>query len=199
MASDKLTIKQEKYAQNLFTGMSQREAYKDAYDCSNCTDKSVDENASRLAADIKVISRIEKLTNDLVERNMVTKENVLTELSHIAFDDVRNYLRFYTDADGNVKTEIKDSNTIDTRAISEVSQGKDGQFKFKVYCKDNALFQLGKHLGMFVDKSEVKADINGKLEMLDDTKIEQLMAKATEDELEILARADAIMKELEKR
>lgn len=87
-------------------------------------------------------------------RTEITQDMVLKELAHIAFDDIKNYLRFYTDADGNVRTEIKDSESIDTRAISEVSQGKDGQFRFKVYCKDNALVQLGKHLGMFVDRVE---------------------------------------------
>ena len=155
-ADKKLTIKQEKFAQGLFAGLSQREAYKQAFDCKKTSDKTVDENACRLANYSKIIARLDELTNELKERNMVTVEKVLSELAHIAFDDIKNYLRFYTDQDGIVRTEVKDSDTIDTRAVSEVSQGKDGQFKFKVYCKDNALLQLGKHLGMFVDKVESK-------------------------------------------
>lgn len=152
--ADKLTIKQEKYAQGLFAGLTQREAYKQAYNADNMTDAVIDVKASELANSGKIKVRIDQLTQELAERNMVTKEKVLSELAHIAFDDISNYLRFYPDAEGNIKMEIKDSETIDTRAVSEVSIGKDGQFKFKVYCKDNALVQLGKHLGMFVDRVE---------------------------------------------
>jgi phage terminase small subunit len=179
MAGDKLTIKQEKYAQGLFAGLSQREAYKQAYNCDNMSDKSIDENACRLAADIKVVSRIEELKMRLQERNMVTVENVLSELSKIAFDDIKNYLRFYPDADGNIKMEIKDSETIDTRAISEVSLGKDGQFKFKQYCKDNALVQLGKHLGLFTDNIKLSGGTNNTNTEID---VDLFNSKATEEE-----------------
>jgi len=167
--ADKLTIKQEKYAQGLFSGLSQRAAYKQAYDAENMTDKQIDEEACKLAATPKVSQRVEQLVNELADRNMVTKEKVLAELAHIAFDDISNYLEFYTDGNGNVMTRVKDSTTIDTRAISEVSQGKDGQFRFKVYCKDNALVQLGKHLGMFVDKVESKnINLNANADIPDD-------------------------------
>lgn len=182
MASDKLTIKQEKYAQGLFTGLSQREAYKAAYDAQNMTDKQIDEEACKLAANPKVSQRIDMLTNELKERNMVTVENVLSELSHIAFDNINNYLRFYPDADGNIKMEIKDSDTIDTRAISEVSIGKDGQFRFKQYCKDNALIQLGKHLGMFTDNIKLSGgttNVNANIEI----DIDLFKQKATPEEL----------------
>jgi phage terminase small subunit len=161
--ADKLTIKQEKYAQGLFAGLSQREAYKEAFNCSNMSDKTIDEEACKLANSPKITTRLLELTNELKERNMVTVEKVLEEMSHIAFDDIRNYLRFYPDKDGNIKMEIKDSETIDTRAISEVSIGKDGQFRFKLYCKDNMIVQLGKHLGMFTDKVETK--ITGSLNL----------------------------------
>lgn len=147
--ADKLTIKQEKFAQGLFAGLSQREAYKQAFDTKNMTDKTIDEAACKLANNYKIATRLTELTGELKERNMVTVEKVLEELSHIAFDDIKNYLRFYPDADGNIKMEIKDSNEIDTRSVSEVSLGKDGQFKFKLYCKDEALVKLGQHLGMF--------------------------------------------------
>jgi phage terminase small subunit len=82
-------------------------------------------------------------------------------------DDVKNYLSFKTDKafigyddegkpvqDYKTIVELKDSNTIDTKNICEISIGKDGQFKFKLYCRDNALVQLGKHLKLFTDKIE---------------------------------------------
>lgn len=58
----KVTEKQEKFLQNIvYKGMSQREAYKDAYPNTRAKDKSIDECASRLMKNIKVISRYNEL------------------------------------------------------------------------------------------------------------------------------------------
>lgn len=40
-------------------------------------------------------------------------------------------------------------------AVSEVSLGRDG-FKIKMHDKNSALLQIGRHLGMFVDKLDAK-------------------------------------------
>ena len=52
-----------------------------------------------------------------------------------------------------------DSDLIDTRSIQEVSINAKGVFSFKLYSKTDALTTLGKHLGMFTDKSEVKMTV----------------------------------------
>jgi len=60
--ANELTPKQEKYAQLLGTStITQSDAYRQAYDCENMDDKTIWEAASRLAADSKVIARIEEL------------------------------------------------------------------------------------------------------------------------------------------
>jgi len=166
--SDKLTIKQEKYAQGLFTGLSQREAYKQAYNCENMTDKTIDEAACRLADDSKVIARITELTEGLTKRNTALVERVLNQLSKIAFADIKDMLSYKT-----IKTldetatsllgtpittyktiiDLKDSDQVDGTLISEVQETKDG-FKFKRNDQMKALELIGKHLGMFTDKVE---------------------------------------------
>ena len=175
MADKGLTIKQEKYAQGLFAGLSQREAYKQAYNAENMKDTTIDRNAYTLSLDSKVATRIKELTEELKNRNMVTVEKVLKELSHIAFDDISNYLDFRTEKtvvsyeDGkpvlDYKTivDLKDSRTIDTRNIKSVSTGANGVFKFEQYCKDNALVQIGKHLGMFKDNVNITGEIGVKI------------------------------------
>jgi phage terminase small subunit len=167
--ADKLTIKQEKYAQGLFAGLSQREAYKQAYNCENMKDKSIDEKACVLANDVKVRSRIDELTNELKQCNIVTVEKVLAELSKIGFADIKQYLVYKTAktvVDHDEKTgdpiidykqivDVIDSDSVDGSVIQEISISKDGTFKFKLHDKMAALEKMGKHLGMFTDKMEL--------------------------------------------
>jgi len=107
------------------------------------------------------------------ERVQISQDDVIRELQHIAFDDIKNYLDFRTektqldtDSEGNpivgYKTivDVKDSREIDTRNVQEVSLGVNGAFKFKLYSKDEALLQLGRHLGIFKDKMEISSDEN---------------------------------------
>lgn len=167
--SDKLTIKQERYAQGLFAGLSQREAYKQAYDCENMMDKTIDEDACRLAADSKVIARIDELNNELKLRNMVTVERILAEYAKIGYADIKDFLRYETektqidtDDQGNPVfgykqiVETLPSVEVDGTLISEVSINKDGTFKFKLHDKMAALEKMGKHLKMFTDNIEVR-------------------------------------------
>lgn len=169
---NQLTVKQEKFAQGLFSGLSQREAYKQAYDCENTTDKSVDELACRLAGDIKVSSRIRELEDELKYRNMATVERVLSEYAKIGFADIKDFVEFRTektivdhDDEGNPIcnykqiVDAKPSDEVDGSLINEVSIGKDGTFKFKLHDKKGALDMIGKHLGMFTDKLEINGNM----------------------------------------
>ena len=168
-----LTIKQEKFCQGLFIGLTQREAYKQAYDAENMTDKSIDEEACRIAADHKVTSRIDELTNELKYRNMATAERVLAEYAKIAFTDIKDFVSFGTvkvleDTDEETGepiygyrqiVEAKPSAEVDGTMIQEVSISPKGVFAFKLHDKQKALDMIGKHLGMFTDK----LDINGSM------------------------------------
>lgn len=111
---------------------------------------------------------IDKKQKSLEKRTEITQEKVLAELARIGFADLNNYLEYRTekgvtknDEDGEPVVDYKqivdtlDSKDVDTRAIQEVTISRDGTFKFKLYDKQKALELIGKHLGMFVDKSEI--------------------------------------------
>jgi len=83
--ADKLTPKQEKFVQGLFAGLSQREAYKRAYNCENMKDETIDKKACELAKQGKIRGRLTEFQDELKERNMVTVEKVLTELAKVGF------------------------------------------------------------------------------------------------------------------
>lgn len=160
----KLTQKQEKFVQELIKGKSQREAYKAAYNAKNMTDNSIDVNASKLLKNTKVALRYEELKSKVIKRSeknaIITAEEIIKEIANIAKDDISNYLEFGMknvvvgyDDDGPIRedritVDIKDSKDIDTKNISEISLGKDGQFKFKLYERDKALFKLAEIFGL---------------------------------------------------
>jgi len=150
-------------------------AYKKAYPRVKNDDVAA-AAGSRLLRNVKVKDYIQKRMKEREKRTEITQDRVLKELADIAFDDIKNYLSFHTDENGDIRVKIKNSTDIDTKNISEISIGKDGQFKFKLYCKDNALVQLGKHLGMFKDKLEVTGNINNPYEGLSTEDLKKLIS-----------------------
>ena len=131
MASDKLTIKQEKYAQGLFTGLSQREAYKQAYSAEGMSDKCIDEEACILAATPKVSQRIDELIEQLRIKNTLTVEWVL----------------------GNLK-EVTERCLVQEPVM--IRKGNEmvesGEYTFQANGANKSLELIGKHLGMFIEK-----------------------------------------------
>lgn len=78
-----LTAKQEQFALNLFKGLSQRDAYIQAGYSSNQKSSSIDEVASRLTANIKIVSRLSELRasaagSDIAD--VVERKRKLTEI-----------------------------------------------------------------------------------------------------------------------
>ena len=159
----KLTNKQKLFCNEYLIDLNATQAAIRAGYSVKTANRIANENLTKLDIQEYIQIRIK----DREVRTEITQDRVLKELAHIAFDDIKNYLSFYTDTEGNVRTVVKDSTTIDTRAIQEVSQGKDGQFKFKMYCKDNALLQVGKHLGMFKEQIEHSGEttVNNKVDL----------------------------------
>jgi phage terminase small subunit len=163
MPADKLNEKQKRFCEEYIIDLNATQAAIRAGYSEKTAKQIGNENLTKL--DLQ--EYIQKLMKERANRTEITADKVLKELAHIAFDDIKNYMDYRTERvvtgyndDGTPIQEyrtiidMKDSNTIDTRSISEVQQGPNGQFKFKMYCKDNALVQLGKHLGMFTDKVE---------------------------------------------
>jgi phage terminase small subunit len=107
----------------------------------------------------EVQKAIQERMKDRERRTEIQQDKVLRELAHIAYDDIKNYLQFWTDDERKMQLELKSSEEIDTRNIAEI-QLDNGKFKFKLYPKDNALIQLGRHLGLFNDKLNFDGTIN---------------------------------------
>lgn len=84
-----LTAKQEKFAQNLFIGMSQFAAYKDAYQVSYAR-SAIDSHASRLAKVGKIRARFKELqetTNSDKVMSVAERKTRLTEIARARLTD----------------------------------------------------------------------------------------------------------------
>lgn len=188
MPADKLNDKQKRFCEEYIIDLNATQAAIRAGYSEKTARQIGTENLSKLV----IQEYIQQLQIERSKRTEITADRVFKELAHIAFDDISNYLDYRTekvivdrDDDGKPIQEyrtiidMKDSNTIDTRSISEVQQGPNGQFKFKMYCKDNALVQLGKHLGMFTEKVEsTNTNLNTNLNC--DMTIEEIDKKIAE-------------------
>jgi len=167
MAKDKLTPKQGLFVKEYLIDLNASAAYLRA----GYKSKNPDVDGYNLLVKPSIQKAIQKAMDKRAKRLDITADKVLQEIASIAFDDISNYLDFRTEKvqvgveDGNpvydyrTIADVKDSKTINTKNVSEVNIGKDGQFKFKLYCRDEALISLGKHLKLFTDKVEHSGDV----------------------------------------
>jgi len=160
-----LTPKREKFVQELIKGRSQREAYKAAYNPKSATDATIDSNACRLFKDSKVSARYEQLrtkaTKRAEEKAIITREEIIKGIADIANGDISDYLDFRTEKqvvahdrdtgetiiDYAPVVELKDSTTINTKNVKEISVGRNG-VKLKTYDRDTALYKLADLMGL---------------------------------------------------
>jgi phage terminase small subunit len=111
------------------------------------------------------------------ERTDITADKVLKELAKIGFADIRRAIRWYSNAtvaavdqdidrqmeeEGGVRfavanqVELVSSSEIDddtAAAIAEIGQTSTGALKVKFHDKRGALVDIGRHLGMFKDRT----------------------------------------------
>jgi|CZCA01.1.fsa_nt_gi phage terminase small subunit len=138
----------------------------------------------RLLGNVRVQVAIQEALRQREKRTEITQDRVLTELAKIGFADIRDYLEYKTEKtvvaygddgepiiDYRQIIDVIDSKNVDTSAIQEVSISKDGTFKFKLYDKQKALNDIGRHLGMFVDKTEVSGPDGGPIQWVDLVKL----------------------------
>lgn len=136
----KLTAKQERFCELVaLEGMTQADAYRQAYDCSKWTDKSVWEKASSLASDVKVKSRIEALKAEIaaktVEKELWSRVDSIAVLKEIATDQ---------EARGNEKVSaVKELNAMHGFSTSkvELSGSIELQAEFQAYIQSKKVYE----------------------------------------------------------
>jgi phage terminase small subunit len=78
-----LTDKQEQFCRNIIEGMSQADAYRNAYPNIRMADKTIQENACRLAKKEAVKARIKELRDALAKPSIMTAQDRLEFLTKV--------------------------------------------------------------------------------------------------------------------
>lgn len=123
--------------------------------------------AERLLRNVEIAAAVKDAMDARAERTEVTADRVLEEFARIAFYDPSRV--FSADDHGMPKIDYSAATEDDWRVVGEVSnetrreKGADGypdaeiqKAKVKLHCKLTALGQIGKHLGMFIDRKDVR-------------------------------------------
>lgn len=169
----KLTAKQQRFCDEYLIDLNATQAAIRA----GYSEKRASEQAYQLLQKTTVQNHIAELQKEREKRTEITQDSVLHELALIAFAKASDYARVVEkdavvevdgnmvpvlDEDGNqvkyrtVEPILTDELTEDQKkAIAVIKKGRDG-FEIKPYSKIQALELLGKHLGMFTEKVEVK-------------------------------------------
>ena len=139
--------------------------------------KTAESAASRLLRNVKVQEAISSRMKDREKRTEITQDMVLHELAKIGFADIRKAVKWGEgiSVQNPESGEMEVSNGIsligseqiddDTAAaISEVSQTIQG-LKIKMHDKKGALVDIGRHLGMFPNKTELTGKDGGPLQV----------------------------------
>lgn len=139
--SSTLTEKQKAFARGVFKGLSQREAYKRAYDCTKKKDETVDALASRLLSNVKVQKYLEELNEKAESPLVLTKQQRMEWLSRVVTTPIG---------------EIDNTSEL----CQEYSVDENG-IKYKMPSKITAIQELNKMDGAYTpQKMEVDAGEN---------------------------------------
>lgn len=155
-----LTAKQQRFVDEYLIDLNATQAaIRAGYSATNA-----DVTGPRLLGNVRIAEAVAVAMKARSERTEVTADMVLRELARIGFSDVLEH--YVLGDDGRVSlSEAAPAGA--TRAVSSMKRKvrtftrEDGseevsiEVEFKVWDKNTALHNIGKHLGMFVDRQEI--------------------------------------------
>jgi len=182
-----LTDKQEAFCRSYMETNSATASYRKVYDCKNMKDNVIHVKAFELLNSGKVAVRLQILKDAAAKRNDITVDRVLKELALIGFSNMMDYISVQN---GGAFVDLSKLTREQAAAIgevtSEVYMEGDGdeakavkRTKFKLVDKRAALVDMGKHLGMFVERKEIGAP--GEFSKLTDDELNDVIAEHMQD------------------
>lgn len=147
-----LTVKQEKFVQNLIKGMSQREAYKKAYN-AKYKDEAIDSKACILFNTDKVQTRYNELVEKLQDKNIMTAKERMIWLSKIVKGEILEDIPIMTEINEEKVNTIKCPTKVDTKLKALDTLNKMSG-EYKTILEGNVNLSYEKALKSVSDKNE---------------------------------------------
>lgn len=140
-----LTPKQDRFAQLVGSGLSQAEAYRQAYPTSRkWKQDAVHVNASELAADARVRIRVSEIQTVAADKAGLVGAEILLELKRMAQSDISGIM----DETGRVKLP-HELDPATRAAVASFKIDEYGRIEYKFWDKNSAVEKAMKHLGLF--------------------------------------------------
>lgn len=147
-----MTEKQKIFADEYLIDLNATRAYRKAYPNVK-KEETAAAAAARMLRNVKVQKYIADRMQERQKRTEITQDRVVQELAAIAFLKVTDYAEVIN---GCVKIKnTGDLNDDQIRAIAGIKEGANG-IEIKFNDKEKALELLGRHLGMWNDKLDIK-------------------------------------------
>lgn len=110
----------------------------------------------RLLKNVEMQEYIQKLMKERSERTQITADMVLKELATFGFANIQSYIKHSQDGLIIFKSidDVPEEAARAIEAIKVVDNGNKGSVEFKLHSKSRGLELIGRHLGMFLDKTE---------------------------------------------
>lgn len=167
-----MTKNQEIFVDEYLIDLNATRAYKTAYPNIK-NDVVAATNGGRLLRNAQIKIEIEKRMKEREKRTEITQDKVIKELANLAFTDRTDIV---TITSGRVVIQNFNDLTPEQRAcIAGVKETKFG-IEVSFYGKEKALEMLGRHLGMFNDKIEVKGELETGVQNLTDEELSTQIA-----------------------
>lgn len=177
---DDLTPKQQKFVQEYLIDLNATQAaIRAGYAATGAAVEGV-----RLLRKAKIQEALANAQKNLAKETGITAERVLRELALLGFANMADYMR--VGAEGDAVLDFSRLTREQAAALAEVTvedfkdgRGEDARdvrrIKFKLADKRAALVDIGKHLGMFIDRKEVRT---GPLDEKTDAELDAIIRRA---------------------
>ena len=151
-----MTEKQRLFADEYLIDLNATRAYRAAYP-SVKKNETAAAAAARMLRNVKVQEYISERMQERQQRTEVTQDMVVKELAAIAFARATDYVEIRSNGVCGTVV-IKPTTDLSDQQISAIAGIKEGAngIEIKLNDKEKALELLGRHLGMWNDKLDIK-------------------------------------------
>ena len=122
-----LTFKQEKFVQGLIKGLSQRQAYREAYNADNMKEETIDKEACLLFSNPKIFERYNELVKELEDKSIMTAKERMKWLSDVVKGNIKQ-----TSYNGNGESYENEAYISDKLKAIDTLNKMSGEYTTKV-------------------------------------------------------------------